>query len=92
MSENIELSYVWYHTIIKILNHDIQSKIGNMIKEWVVFNKLEDFNSLLEYTDDDFTPNGKFCYINAEKSIGVWWYAISPDNPVAHLVQKRTPH
>ena len=48
----------------KILNHDIQSKIGNMIKEWVVFNKLEDFNSLLEYTDDDFTPTGKLCFIN----------------------------
>ena len=64
MSENIELSYVWDHTIIKILNHDIHSKIGNMIKEWVVFNKLEEFNSLLEYTDDDFTSTGKFCYIN----------------------------
>ena len=64
MSENIELSYVWDHTIMKILNHDIHSKIGNMIKEWVVFNKLEDFNSLLEYSDDDFTPTGKFCYIN----------------------------
>ena len=38
--------------------------MGNMIKEWVVFNKLEDFNSLLEYTDDDFTPTGKLCYIN----------------------------
>ena len=64
MSENIELSYVWDHTIIKILNHDIHSKMGNMIKQWVVFNKLEDFNSLLEYTDDDFTPTGKLCYIN----------------------------
>ena len=64
MAENIELSCVWDHTIIKILNHDIQSKIGNMIKEWVLFNKLEDFNSLLEYTDDDFTPTGKLCYIN----------------------------
>ena len=64
MSKNIELSCVWDHTIIKILNHDIQSKIGKMIKEWVVFNKLEDFNSLLEYTDDDFTPTGKLCYIN----------------------------
>ena len=64
MSENIELIYVWDHTIIKILNHDIQSKIGNMIKEWVVFNKLEYFYSLLEYTDDDFTPTVKFCYIN----------------------------
>ena len=64
MAENIELSYVWDHTIMKILNHDIQSKIGNMIKEWVVFNKLEDFNSLLKYTDDDFTPTGKLCYMN----------------------------
>ena len=64
MSENIELSCVWDHTIIKILNHYIHSKMGNMIKEWVVFNKLEDFNSLLEYTDDDFTSTGKFCYIN----------------------------
>ena len=43
-----------------VFNHDIQSKMGNMIKEWVVFNKLEDFNSLLKYTDDDFTPIGIF--------------------------------
>ena len=64
MAENIELSCVWDHTMIKILNHDIHSKMGNMIKEWVVFNKLEDFNSLLKYTDDDFTPTGKLCYIN----------------------------
>ena len=64
MSENIELSYVWDHTIMKILLHDLNSKMGNMIKEWVVFNKLEDFNSLLKYTDDDFTPTGKLCYIN----------------------------
>ena len=64
MSENIELSYVWDHTIIKILNHDIHSKIGNMIKEWIVFNKLEDFNSLLKYTDDDFSPTGKLCFMN----------------------------
>ena len=35
-----------------------------MTKEWVVFNKLEDFNSLLEYIDDDFTSAGKLCYIN----------------------------
>ena len=64
MSENIKLSYVWDHTIMKILNHDIQSKMGNLIKEWVVFNKLEDFNSLLKYTYEDFTPTGKLCYIN----------------------------
>ena len=64
MSENIELSYVCDHDIIRILNHDIQSKMGNMIKEWVLFNKLEDFNSLLEYTDGDFTETVKFHYIN----------------------------
>ena len=51
---------------MKIVNHDMQSKMGNMIKEWVVFNKLEDFNSLLKYTDDDFTPTGKLCCINAK--------------------------
>ena len=58
MSENIELSYVLDDTIKKILNHDLKSKMGNMIKELVVFNKFEDFNSLLKYTDDDFTPIG----------------------------------
>ena len=42
-----------------------------MIKEWVVFNKLEDFNSLLEYTDDIFTPTGKFCYIN--ENVEKWY-------------------
>ena len=35
-----------------------------MIKECVVFNKFEDYNSLLNYTGDDFTPIGNFCYIN----------------------------
>ena len=58
MSENIKLRYVWDHTIMKILNYDLKSKLGNMIKEWVIFNKLEDFNSLFKYTDDDFTPIG----------------------------------
>ena len=52
-----------YH-LYKILLHDLQSKMGNMIKEWIVFNKLEDINSLLKYTDDDFTPTGNLCYIN----------------------------
>ena len=64
LSENIELSYVWDYTISNILLHDLDSKMGNMIKEWVVFIKLEDFNSFLKYTDDDFTPTGTLCYIN----------------------------
>ena len=64
MSGNIELSYVWDHTIKKILQYDIKYRMGNMMKEWVVFNKFEDFNSLLKYTVDDFTPIGNLCYIN----------------------------
>ena len=55
MSETVELSYVWDHTITKILNYDLNSEMAIKIKEWVVFNKLEDFNSLLSYTDVDFT-------------------------------------
>ena len=64
MLESIEISYVWDHTISKILHHDLKTGIGNMIREWVIFNKLEDFNSLLKYTDDDFTPTGNLCYTN----------------------------
>ena len=64
MSETIELSYVWDHTISNILNYDLKSEMGIMKKEWVIFNKLEDFNSLLKYTADDFTPTGNLCYTN----------------------------
>ena len=61
MSETIELSYVWDHTITKILNYHLKSEMGIKIKEWVIFNKLEDFNS---FNDDDFTPSGNLCYTN----------------------------
>ena len=82
MSENIELSYIWDHTIMKILNHDIQSKMGNMIKEWVAFNKLEDFNSVLKYTDDDFTSTGRLCYRKLMKEFfNLRWY-------IQHLVDE----
>ena len=47
MPEKIELNYVWDHTISKILLHDLNSKMGNMIKEWVVFNKLQEFNFVI---------------------------------------------
>ena len=29
-----------------------------MIRKWVIYNKLEDFNSLLNYTNEDFKPHG----------------------------------
>ena len=59
------------HTIKKILNYDLKSKMGIKIKEWVVFNKLGDFYSLLKYTDDDFTPIGNLCYINENHKISL---------------------
>ena len=58
MSENIHLSDLWEHTRAKIFKHDPKSELGLMIKEWAKFNKLENFNSLLNYTIDDFTPSG----------------------------------
>ena len=29
-----------------------------MIRQWVIYNKFEDFISLLNYTDEDFKPHG----------------------------------
>ena len=33
-----------------------------MIRAWVTYKKLEDFNSLLNFNVDDFTPSGILCY------------------------------
>ena len=48
-----------YHS--KILKHDPKSQVTLIINEWVIFNKLENFNSLLNYIMDDFTPSGNLC-------------------------------
>ena len=40
-----------------------------MLKQWVIFNKLEDFNSILNYTIDDFTASGNLCYMNKHGKI-----------------------
>ena len=69
MSENIELSYLWEHTITKIFKHDSKSELGLMIKQWIIFNKLENFNSILNYPIDDFTPSGNLCYMNEHGDI-----------------------
>ena len=58
MQETIHLSDLWEHTITKIFKHDAASELGIMITQWVIYNKLEDFNSLLKYTDEDLIPHG----------------------------------
>ena len=58
MQETIHLSDLWEHTITKIFKHDPESELGIMLRQWVIYNKLEDFNSLLNYTDEDLIPHG----------------------------------
>ena len=58
MQETIHLSDLWEHTITKIFKLDPKYKVDQMIRQWVIYNKLEDFNSLLNCTDEDFKPYG----------------------------------
>ena len=55
-----------YH---KIFKHDSKSELGLMFKQWIIFNKLENFNSILNYTIDAFTPSGNLCYMNEHGDI-----------------------
>ena len=50
MEETSHLSDLWEHTITKIFKHDPESELGIKIRQWVIYNNLEDFNSLLNYT------------------------------------------
>ena len=40
-----------------------------MFKQWIIFNKLENFNSILNYPIDDYTPSGNLCYMNEHGDI-----------------------
>ena len=40
-----------------------------MLKQWIIFNKLENFNSILNYTIDNFTPSGNLSYMNQHGEI-----------------------
>ena len=46
MQQTIHLSDLWEHTISKIFKHDPESELDSMIRQWVIYNKLEDFNCL----------------------------------------------
>ena len=48
MQETIHLSDLWGHHH-KNLKHDPESELGIKIRQWVIYNKLEDFNSLLNH-------------------------------------------
>ena len=69
MTDTNHLCDLWEHSIAKVFRHDSKSQLGLMLKEWIVFNKLEDFNSILNYTIDDFTPSGNLSYMNQHGEI-----------------------
>ena len=69
MTDTNHLSDLWEHTIAKVFKHDSKSKLGLMFKQWIIFNKLENFNSILNYPIDDFTPSGNLCCMNEHGDI-----------------------
>ena len=46
MTNTNHLSDLWEHTIVKIFKHDSKSQLGLMFKQWIIFNKLENLNSI----------------------------------------------
>ena len=69
MTDTNHLCHLWEHTIVKIFKHDPESELGIMFKQWIIFNKLENYNSILNYPIDDFTPSGNLCYMNEHGDI-----------------------
>ena len=69
MTDTNHLCHLWEHTIVKVFKHDPESELGIMFKQWIIFNKLETFNSILNYPIDDFTPSGNLCYMNTHGDI-----------------------
>ena len=69
MTETRHLIDLWQHSIVKFFKHDPKSELGLMLKEWVIFSKLENFNLFLNYSIDDFTPSRNLCYINKNGGI-----------------------
>ena len=88
MQETIHLSDLWEHTITKIFKLDPKYKVDQMIRQWVIYNKLEDFNSLLNYTDEDIKPycGGNLSYY---KENGDSVVKIMPTTPLQMLENLR---
>ena len=69
MTDTNHLCDLWEHTIAKVVKHDSKSQLGLMLKQWIIFNMLENFNSILNYSIDDFTPSGNLSYMNQHGDI-----------------------
>ena len=69
MAESNHLCDLWQQTIVKVFKHDSKSQLGLMLKEWIKCIKLDNFNSILNYTIDDFTPSGSLSYMSEHGQI-----------------------
>ena len=82
MAESNQVCDLWEHTLAKVFKHDSKSKLGLMFKQWIIFNKLVNFNSILNYPIDDFTPSDNLCYMNEHGDI-------LPYNPMIRIFNLR---
>ena len=69
MTDTNHLCDLWKHTITKVFKQDSKSQLGLILKQWIIFNKLENFNSILNFTIDDYTPSGNLSYMNQHGDI-----------------------
>ena len=83
----IHLSDIWEHTLTEVLNHYPKTEVGINMRAWVKHNKLEDFNSLLSFTADDFTPSGSLCYFKEKADSEV--AMMMPTTPLKELYNLR---
>ena len=72
MTDTNHLCELWEDTIAKSFKQDSKSKLGLMLKQWIEFNKLENFISILNYTIDAFYTIWKF-----ELHESIWGYTSS---------------
>ena len=69
MQETIHLSDLCEHTITKTFKLDPKYKVDHMMRQWVINNKLEYCNSLLNCTNEYFKPHGG-CILSYYKENG----------------------
>ena len=84
MQETNHLSDRWEHTITKVFKLDPKYKVDQMIRQWVIYNKLDDFNSLLNHIDEDFSPNGG-CNLSYYQNNGDSVVKMMPTTPLQML-------
>ena len=48
MTDTNHLCDLWGRTIAKVFKHDSKFQLGLMLKQWIIFNKLQKFQLIIE--------------------------------------------